>query len=40
VTVGEKKIRYYGTEINAGTFRGLIDIGNISAKSYYSPVTY
>jgi len=38
--VDEKKIRYYGTEISAGTYMGLANIGNVSVRTFYSPVTY
>jgi serine protease Do len=40
VTVGEKKVRYFGAEVNAGTIRGLQDIGRVSVRTFHSPITY
>ncbi len=40
VEVGEKKIRYFGADVNAGTFMGIQDIGNVSVRTFHSPVTY
>ena len=35
VTVGEKKVRYFGADVEAGTM-----YGRVSVRTYHSPVTY
>jgi S1-C subfamily serine protease len=39
VTVDEKKIRYFGADVNAGSYYGR-PLGRVSVQTYQSPVTY